>query len=115
MAPLPSHLLGNLVEGRDERGEDGLTPLLVELDDLLGPLGNSIRGQAKLGVDLVVWARSTPCGETKVLVRESAPAVRRVCLDRHDGCARGEDRELVLGVLGVLRRGQRQSSLRLVM
>jgi hypothetical protein len=71
--PLPNsngnlHLLRDLIKSRDQRRENGLSPLLVECNDLSSLLGNTLWGQTELGVDLVIWSGSTPCLETEVFV-----------------------------------------------
>ena len=45
-----------------------MSPLLVECNNLSSLVGNTLWGQAELGVDLVIWTGSTPCLETEVFV-----------------------------------------------
>ena len=98
---LPLPLLGDIVQSRDQGRKHGLAPLLVKGHHFRRPLSNTLGGELKLGVHLVIRSRGTPRLQTKVVVRVLAPAESRVRLDRHDGRARGEDRELVCRVLGV--------------
>lgn len=63
-----TYLLGNLIESRDQRRVNGMSPLLVECNNLSSLLGDTLRGQAELGVNLVIRTGSTPCFETEVFV-----------------------------------------------
>jgi len=45
-----------------------MSPLLVECNNLSSLLGDTLRGQAELGVNLVIRTGSTPCLETEVFV-----------------------------------------------
>lgn len=98
-----NRLLVNLVKSRDQWREDGLTTLLVEVDNLLTPLRDTFGRKAELLVDLVVRSRSTPRLETELVVRVSTPTEGGVGLDGHDRVTGRKDAELVVGVLAVLR------------
>lgn len=98
-----NRLLVNLVKSRDQWREDGLTTLLVEVDNLLTPLRDTLWRKAELLVDLVVRSRSTPRLETELVVRVSTPTEGGVGLDGHDWVAGRKNAKLVVGVLAVLR------------
>jgi hypothetical protein len=49
----PLSLVVNLSKSGDEGAVDGVSALLVEVDGLLGTLGNTVTGDLELGVDLV--------------------------------------------------------------
>ena len=97
-----TRLLVNALKSRDQRRVDRVASLLVEVDDLLTPLGDTLRRKAELLVDLVVRTRSSPRLETELVVRVGAPTEGRVGLDRQDRVAGWENAELVLGALAVL-------------
>ena len=97
-----TRLLVNALKGGDQRRVDRVASLLVEVNDLLTPLGDTLRRKAELLVDLVVRTRSSPRLETELVVRVGAPTEGRVGLDRQDRVAGWENAELVLGALAVL-------------
>jgi hypothetical protein len=45
-----------------------MSPLLVECNNLSSLVGDTLGGQAELGVNLVIRTGSTPCLETEVFV-----------------------------------------------
>jgi hypothetical protein len=63
-----TYLLGNLIKSRDQRRVNGMSPLLVECNNLSSLVGDTLGGQAELGVNLVIRTGSTPCLETEVFV-----------------------------------------------
>ena len=54
------NLLANLVKSRDKRGEQWLSSLLVEVDNLLSSAGNTLGGKSELLVNLIIWSGCSP-------------------------------------------------------
>lgn len=94
------------VDGR----ADGDT--LPEVNGLEGALGNTLGGELKLGIDVLVGARSTEAVQAELLVSVLLPAHGGHDLNGQRGDAVGENAELVVLGLGVkdLEAGKRDDT-----
>lgn len=92
--------LDDLLESTVERAAERLD-VLIELDGLGSTLGDALRSEFKLLVDLLVGAGSTEAVEAELLVGVLLPAEGGHDLDGHGWDAVGNAGELVVLCLGV--------------